>query len=38
MPYNRNWVMVAEKGIGDEAQIKEWLHKARRFVESLPPK
>ena len=38
MPYNRNWVMVAEKGICDEAQIKEWLQKSKRFVESLPPK
>lgn len=34
----KGWVMVAEEGIGDDAQMKEWLQKAKKFAAGLPPK
>jgi TfoX/Sxy family transcriptional regulator of competence genes len=33
----KGWVMVAKQGLTDEA-LKQWLHKAKHFAESLPPK
>jgi TfoX/Sxy family transcriptional regulator of competence genes len=33
----KGWVMVAQAGL-TEAALAEWLHKAKRFVETLPPK
>jgi TfoX/Sxy family transcriptional regulator of competence genes len=33
----KGWVMVAEAGLTDAA-LEEWLRKARRFAETLPPK
>ena len=34
----KGWVMVAEEGIGDDAQLKDWLQKAKKFVAALPAK
>ena len=34
----KGWVMVAEEGIGDDDQMREWLKKAKKFVSGLPPK
>jgi TfoX/Sxy family transcriptional regulator of competence genes len=33
----KGWVMVAKEGLTDES-LKQWLTKAKRFAESLPPK
>jgi len=34
----KGWVMVAEEGFETEAELKDWLHLAKRFVDTLPPK
>ena len=34
----KGWVMVEESGFEDEADLKEWLIKAKTFVRTLPPK
>ena len=34
----KGWVMVADEGIAQDAQMKTWLEKARKFVVALPPK
>jgi len=31
-------VMVVEEGFETEAELKDWLHLAKRFVDTLPPK
>jgi TfoX/Sxy family transcriptional regulator of competence genes len=34
----KGWIMVAEERLGDEADLRAWLERARSFVASLPPK
>jgi hypothetical protein len=32
------WVMVAQEAIGEDDDLRAWLERASRFVESLPAK
>ena len=34
----KGWVMMSEDGFKSDAELKEWLNKARGFVKTLPPK
>lgn len=34
----KGWVMVSKEGFEDDEILREWLNKAREFVETLPPK
>ena len=34
----KGWVLVEPDGVGEEAQLKDWLERANTFVESLPAK
>jgi TfoX/Sxy family transcriptional regulator of competence genes len=34
----KGWVMMAEEGFPQKADLKKWLTKARKFAETLPPK
>ena len=34
----KGWVMVEPDGIDDERQLKAWIERALKFVESLPAK
>jgi CDP-diacylglycerol--glycerol-3-phosphate 3-phosphatidyltransferase len=34
----KGWVMVSEEGIAREADLKSWLQKAKKFVNTLPAK
>lgn len=34
----KGWVMVSGEGIGRDAEMRSWLQKARKFVETLPAK
>jgi hypothetical protein len=34
----KGWIMVASKGFEQEAELEDWLHRARAFTESLPQK
>ena len=34
----KGWVMVAPAGFADDGVLKDWLSRARSFVETLPPK
>ena len=34
----KGWVMVAEDGFRTDEELHGWLHKAKRFVETLPQK
>jgi len=34
----KGWVMVSEEGIAREADLKSWLQKAKKFVNTLPSK
>lgn len=34
----RGWVMVEKAGFESEVELRDWLDRARRFVETLPPK
>ena len=32
------WVLVEQEGVGEDAQLKDWIERANKFVESLPGK
>ena len=34
----KGWVMVKAEGFADRQGLQAWLNKARRFVQTLPPK
>jgi TfoX/Sxy family transcriptional regulator of competence genes len=34
----KGWVMIEPAGVRTAAQLRTWLHRARSFVETLPPK
>ena len=34
----KGWVMVSEDGIAQDAEMKSWLQKAKKFVATLPAK
>ena len=34
----KGWVMVSQEGFQSDADLKQWLHQARKFASSLPPK
>jgi len=34
----KGWVMIGEKGIKGDDDLKSWLEMAKRFVSTLPPK
>jgi hypothetical protein len=34
----KGWVMVEQEGFKTDPELEVWLSKARRFVETLPPK
>ena len=34
----KGWVMIAGSGVATDKELSAWLKKARRFVETLPPK
>ena len=34
----KGWLMVEEKGFCEDRQLSDWLHLAKTFAESLPPK
>lgn len=34
----KGWVMVAEDGFRSDDELRDWLHKAKTFVETLSPK
>lgn len=34
----RNWVVVEPEGVEDDVQLKEWIERALKFVETLPRK
>ena len=34
----KGWVMVKAEGFAEHQQLQAWLNKARRFVQTLPPK
>ena len=34
----KGWVLVEPEGIDDDGQLKEWIERAMRFVETLPAK
>jgi len=34
----KGWVMVAKEGFETEAELRDWLDLAKRFVDTLPPK
>jgi TfoX/Sxy family transcriptional regulator of competence genes len=34
----KGWVMVEPEGVEDEAQVKEWIQRALKFVGKLPQK
>ena len=34
----KGWIMVSEKGISNDEQLKHWLEQAKKFVLTLPTK
>jgi len=34
----KGWIMVDEDGFPDEQSLQDWLVRAKRFVDTLPPK
>jgi TfoX N-terminal domain len=34
----RNWVAVEPEGVEDDDQLKDWIHRATKFVKTLPAK
>ena len=34
----KGWVMVEPEGVDDDVQLKAWIERATRFVETLPRK
>jgi hypothetical protein len=34
----KGWVMVASDGFNSDDELKDWLNKAKDFVNTLPPK
>ncbi len=34
----KGWVLVEPEGVGEDSQLKGWIERANKFVESLPAK
>ena len=34
----KGWVLVESEGVGEDDQLKDWIERANKFVETLPVK